>query len=69
MTAGTYNNGTHYILGATGGITFFQPGTGLALGDQVEVTGTVGTFSGEIQIASPNITYISSPGEPTPDDR
>jgi hypothetical protein len=66
VTAGTYNNGTHYIQGATGGISFFQSGTGLQLGDQVEVTGTVGDFSGEIQIESPSITTTGSGDVPAP---
>lgn len=66
VPAGIYNGGTHYILGATGGISFFQSGTGLALGDEVSVTGTVDEFSGEIQIADPSITYLGSPGEPAP---
>lgn len=64
--AGIYNNGTHYILGATGGISFFQAGTGLVLGDEVSVTGTVGEFSGEIQIASPSITPLGNVGVPAP---
>jgi hypothetical protein len=66
VPGGVYNSGTHYILGATGGISFFQSGTGLSVGDEVSVTGTVDTFSGEIQLASPSITYIGSPGEPSP---
>jgi len=66
VVAGTYNGGTHYILGDTGGISFFQSGTGLQLGDEVSVTGTVGAFNGEIQISSPSITYLGSPGVPSP---
>jgi len=49
---GTYNSGTHYIQGATGGIQFFLNGTGLTYGDVVEVTGIVSAFSGEIQIGN-----------------
>ncbi|MEZ4386147.1 MAG: FlgD immunoglobulin-like domain containing protein [Candidatus Krumholzibacteriia bacterium] len=66
VIAGTYNSGTHYIQGATGGISFFQSGTGLQIGDEISITGTVSTFSGEIQLSSPSITYLGSPGEPTP---
>lgn len=66
VIAGTYNSGTHYIQDATGGIQFFQAGTGLQIGDIVEVTGTVSTFSGEIQIANPSITLLGSGPEPTP---
>ncbi len=66
VVAGTYNSGTHYIQGATGGIQFFASGTGLTIGDQVEVTGTVSAFSGELQIASPSITTTGHTVEPTP---
>ncbi len=66
VVAGTYNSGTHYIQGATGGISFFQNSTGLVIGDVIELTGTVGSFSGEIQIDSPSITVTGSAPEPTP---
>jgi DNA/RNA endonuclease YhcR with UshA esterase domain len=66
VIAGTYNSGTHYIQDATGGIQFFQAGTGLQIGDIVEVTGTVSTFSGEIQIGNPSITLLGTGPEPTP---
>src|SRR6056297_2944532 len=66
VVAGTYNSGTHYIQGATGGISFFQNSTGLVIGDVIELTGTVGSFSGEIQINSPSITTTGSAPEPTP---
>ena len=68
VIAGTYNSGTHYIQGATGGISFFQSGTGLEIGDLVELSGIVGQFGGEIQITSPSVSYDSSPGEPTPQE-
>ena len=66
VIAGTYNTGTHYIHDGTGGIQFFQAATGLVIGDVVEVTGTVGAFSGEIQLTTPSITLIGSAPEPTP---
>jgi len=66
VIAGTYNSGTHYIQGATGGISFFQNGSGLVIGDVIELTGEVGSFSGEIQIESPSITVTGSAPEPTP---
>jgi hypothetical protein len=66
VTPGTYNSGTHYIQGATGGIQFFLNGTGLNIGDIVEVTGTVGEFSGEIQISGPSPNFIGNEPEPTP---
>ena len=63
---GTYNNGSHYIGDATGGITFFDSGASLAVGDYVEITGTVGSYSGEIQLGG--LTYANqAPGsEPAP---
>ena len=66
VVAGTYNSGTHYIQDATGGIAFFQNATGLAIGDQVEMTGTVGDYSGEIQLTSVSYTVLSNVGEPPP---
>lgn len=66
VVPGTYNSGTHYIQSANGGIQFFMNGTGLTYGDIVEITGTVSTFSGEIQIGSPSITMLGSGPEPTP---
>jgi len=66
VIGGTYNGGTHYIQGATGGISFFASGTGLEIGDLIELSGTVGSWGGEIQIENPSPAYDSSPGEPTP---
>lgn len=64
---GTYNSGTHYLQGATGGIQFFDSqAQTLTYGDQVEVTGTVSAFGGEIQLAGPNVTYLGPGPEPTP---
>lgn len=61
-----YSTGSHYIQGATGGISIYQSGTTVALGDEVEVTGTVGAFSGEIQLGSPSFTVLSSGNTVTP---
>lgn len=66
VQAGTYNSGTHYIQSATGGIQFFRAATGVVVGDAVQVTGTVSTNSGEIQISNPTVTINGHPGEPTP---
>jgi len=64
---GTYNNGTHYIQGATGGINFYDPGApALDYGDRVSVTGTVTSFGGEINIDPTNVTYQGTEPEPTP---
>lgn len=54
---GTYNGGSHYIMDATGGITFYLSGTGLVEGDEVEVTGTVDSFNGhEIDLSGPSFS-------------
>jgi len=67
VVKGTYNGGTHYMQGATGGISFYDSGiTGLDYGTQVEVTGTVSAFSGEIQLASPSVSLTGTGPEPTP---
>ncbi len=67
VVKGTYNSGTHYIQGATGGINFFdsaaQP---LTYGDRIQVTGTVGSYGGEINISSPTIVFLGSGAEPAP---
>lgn len=54
---GTWNGGTHYIQDATGGINFFDSAAPtFVLGDLVEVSGSVGSFGGEINISGP-FTY------------
>ncbi len=68
VVAGTYNSGTHYITDGTGGIQFFYNSSGLALGDVIELTGTVGAYSGELQINTPSFSLISSGPEATPKD-
>ncbi|HEV3049992.1 MAG TPA: SdrD B-like domain-containing protein, partial [Longimicrobium sp.] len=57
-SSGTPPNGNIYVQDATGGIQVFGilVSQGLVPGDSVRVTGTVGTFSGETQIAGPGIT-------------
>jgi len=64
---GTYNSGTHYIQGATGGINFFDSGAmPLNYGDRVQVSGTVDNWGGEINISSPSIVYLQAEAEATP---
>jgi DNA/RNA endonuclease YhcR with UshA esterase domain len=61
-----YSTGSGYLIGAGGpGIGLFG-GTGdvVAIGDEVSVTGTVGSFSGEIQINVTNYTLISAGPHP-----
>ncbi len=55
-----YSSGSHSLQGATGGITIYQSGTSVALGDEVSVTATVGDYSGEIQLGSPVFSVLSS---------
>jgi len=67
VVKGTYNSGTHYIQGATGGINFFDSAApALTYGDVVQVTGTVGAYGGEINISNPTIVFVSSGPEVTP---
>ncbi len=68
MVKGTFNGGSHYIQGADGGIQFYwtaAPAT--VLGERIQLTGTVSSNSGEIQIASPtNLTSLGVEAEVTP---
>lgn len=58
---GQYSSGSHYIQSANGsGISIYLSGGGADLGDEVEVTGTVGAYSGEIQLGSPSFAVLSS---------
>ena len=69
VIADTYNPGTIYIVDGTGnGITAYnQAFTGLVVGTSVTIQGTVGTYSGEIQLASPTLTSNHGfVGVPTP---
>ncbi len=67
VVKGTYNGGTHYLQGATGGISFFNSTiNGLDYGTLVEVTGSVGAYGGEIQISGPSVAVTGSGPEPIP---
>ncbi len=63
-----YSSGSGYIWNAgDGGIALFgNLGETVALGDLVSVTGTVGAFSGEIQLNNANYAKISSGNTPVP---
>lgn len=53
---GVYNTGTHYIQDDTGGVGFYDTSTAgytFVYGDRVQITGTVGAYSGEIQLQPP----------------
>ena len=68
LLKGNFNTGSHYIQAADGGIQVFNSAVTMgAIGDRIQVTGAVGTFSGEVQITSvSNYTVLSHPGEPAP---
>ncbi len=63
---GIYNGGTFYIQGATGGISFYSSSVNADLGDIVEVTGTVSSYGGEIQLASPSVSVTGNGPVPDP---
>lgn len=66
---GTYNSGTWYIQGATGGINFFDSAAGpFNLGDVIELSGTVGAFGGEINISSATAVFLNAGPEVVPTD-
>ncbi|MBK9776184.1 MAG: hypothetical protein IPP62_07495 [bacterium] len=65
-----YSTGSGYIWSAgDGGIALFgSGGDAVAFGDLVSVTGTVSAFSGEIQLATPTFSLLSSGNTPVPVD-
>jgi DNA/RNA endonuclease YhcR with UshA esterase domain len=65
---GIYNGGTHYIADATGGLNFYLTSAPpLVPGDVVQVTGSLATYGGEINIYNPsNVALISSGPELEP---
>jgi hypothetical protein len=65
-----YSTGSGYIWKAgDGGISIFgSGGDSPVYGDGVSVTGTVGTFSGEIQLGTPTWSVLSSGNVPVPVD-
>lgn len=65
-----YSSGSAYIWKAgDGGIALFgSGGDSPVYGDEVSVTGTVGIFSGEIQLGTPTFSVLSSGNVPVPVD-
>jgi len=62
-------NSEIWVQDATGGIAIFSvpSASPLALGDSVEVSGTLGAFGGQLQIASgPTVTFKASASAPAP---
>lgn len=62
VVPGTYNSGAMYwqCASGTGGMTLFDSGLVVAVGDEVSVTGTVGAFGDEIQLENTTVTVLSS---------
>ena len=62
VVPGTYNSGSTYwqCSGGTGGMTLFDSGLVVSLGDEISVEGTVGAFGSEIQLTSTTVTVLSS---------
>ncbi len=65
-----FNNGQYYVQDGTGGINVFHAGNfGIVeAGDNVTITGTIGEFNGQIQIAPSSVTVNSSGNVPAPID-
>jgi DNA/RNA endonuclease YhcR with UshA esterase domain len=61
-------NSEIWVQDATGGIAVFSvPSTStIALGDKVEVTGTVGAFANQEQLTSPTVTVLAAGTAPAP---
>jgi len=57
---GQFSGGSHYVQDATGGLSIYLSPATAALWDEVEVTGTIGSYSGEIQMGSASFTVLSS---------
>jgi len=64
VAAGTYNGGSVYYQCADGGLTFFLNGAPYAIGDEIEVVGSVGAFGGEIQLEGVSVQVLSTGNTP-----
>ena len=64
VVPGTYNGGSTYwqCSGGTGGMTLYDSGLVVGVGDEISVTGTVGAFGDEIQLTSTTVTVLSTGG-------
>lgn len=61
---GQYSGGSHYILDAEGnGLSMYQSGSPVNIGDLVTATGTVGAYSGEIQLGGGVTFGATVPGQ------
>lgn len=62
VVPGTYNSGSMYwqCAGGTGGMTLYDSGLAVVLGDEISVQGTVGAFGSEIQLTTTSVTVLSS---------
>lgn len=61
-------NSEIWVQDATGGIAIFSvlSASTFALGDSVEVSGTIGGFSGQLQIGAPTVTFRAAGAAPAP---
>ncbi len=63
---GQYSGGSHYIQDATGGLNIYQSPLGCALGDEVEATGTIVVYNGEMELSGATFNVLSSGNTVTP---
>jgi ribosomal protein L24E len=64
---GTYRNDNIYIQDPTGGMQVFGlPALAIALGDSIEVSGTLGQFGGELQVINPAVAPNRKSGAAVP---
>ncbi len=62
VVPGVLNPGSVYFNcgGGGGGMTFYDPEAGVAVGDEITVTGTVGTHLNQIQLTNTTVNITSS---------
>lgn len=67
VVRGTYNSGANYVQGTDGGVQLYNNAHTYVVGDNVQATGTVTAYQGEIEISPITAwTLMGHPGEPTP---
>jgi hypothetical protein len=58
---GQYSSGSHYIMDDFGsGLNIYQSGSTVAIGDRVTATGSLGSYSGEIQMGTVSFNFLSA---------
>lgn len=65
---GTFRTDNIYLQDPTGGIQVFgvPTGAGIAVGDSVQVSGTLGQFEGELQVVNPTVSTLGTGTVPAP---